>query len=90
MKMHRIIQSGENPWTKFFRVMKLILILLFGSLVTVNASTYSQNTRLSLSAKNSSLIDIFRQIEDQSEFGFYFKMEDLKTAEAITVDLKMP
>ena len=68
--------------------MKLTVILLFGSLMAMSASTYSQNTKLNLSAKNSSLIDIFRQIEDQSEFYFYFNKEEVKSKELVSVDLK--
>ncbi|MCX6236667.1 MAG: TonB-dependent receptor [Bacteroidia bacterium] len=68
--------------------MKLTVILLFGSLVAMSASTYSQNTRLNLSAHNSSLIDIFRQIEDQSEFYFYFKKEEVKSKESVSIEIK--
>ena len=85
MKMYRLIHGSERQWTKILRIMKLTIILLFGSLMTINASTYSQNTKLNLSAKNSSLIDIFRQIEDQSEFYFYFKKEEVKSKESAKV-----
>ena len=88
MKMNPIIFGGKSPWTKILRIMKLTVILLFGSLMAMSASTYSQNTKLNLSAKNSSLIDIFRQIEDQSEFYFYFNKEEVKSKELVSVDLK--
>lgn len=88
MGIYRITQRDKVLWTKFFRIMKLTFILLFGSLMAMSASTYSQNTKLSLVAKNSSLIDIFRQIEDQSEFYFYFKKEDVKTKEIVSAEMK--
>jgi len=88
MKMNPIIFGGKSPWTKILRIMKLTVILLFGSLMAMSASTYSQNTKLNLTAKNSSLIDIFRQIEDQSEFYFYFNKEEVKSKELVSVDLK--
>ena len=88
MKIYRITHGIKQPWKQIFRIMKLTVILLFGSLIAMSATTYSQNTRLNLSAKNSSLIDIFRQIEDQSEFYFYFKKEDVKTKESVSVELK--
>jgi len=88
MKMNPIIYGGKKPWTKILRIMKLTVILLFGSFMAMSASTYSQNTKLNLSAKNSSLIDIFRQIEDQSEFYFYFNKEEVKSKELVSVDLK--
>lgn len=88
MKMYRLLHGGNSSWTKKFRIMKLTVILLFGSMVAMSASTYSQNTKLNLSTKNSSLIDVFRQIEDQSEFYFYFKKEDVKSKEAVSIELK--
>ena len=88
MKMYRLIHGGERPWTKPLRVMKLTVILLFASMVAMSASSYSQNTKLNLSAKNSSLIDIFRLIEDQSEFYFYFNKEEVKGKESVSVDAK--
>jgi TonB-linked SusC/RagA family outer membrane protein len=88
MKMYRLLHGDKSSWTKKMRIMKLTVILLFGSMVAISATTYSQNARLNLSTKNSSLIDIFRQIEDQSEFYFYFKKEDVKSKEAISVELK--
>ena len=88
MKFYRITHGGHKPWAQTFRIMKLTVILLFGSLMAMSATTYSQNTKLNLSAKNSSLIDIFRQIEDQSEFYFYFKKEEVKSKEPVSVELK--
>ncbi|MCX6221727.1 MAG: SusC/RagA family TonB-linked outer membrane protein [Bacteroidia bacterium] len=68
--------------------MKLTVILLFGSLVAMSATTYSQNTKLNVSTKNSSLIDVFRQIEDQSEFYFYFNKDDIRSKETVSVEVK--
>ena len=88
MKMYRLIHGGERPWVKTLRIMKLTAILLFTSMVAISAPTYSQSTKLNLSIKNSSLIDVFRQIEDQSEFYFYFKKEEVKSKEAVSVEAK--
>ncbi len=88
MKMYRIILGDKSSWTKKLRIMKLTVILLLGSMVAMSATTYSQNTRLNVSSKNASLIDIFRNIEDQSEFYFYFNKEEVKSKEAVSVDMK--
>ena len=42
MKMYRIIRDDKGSWTKKLRIMKLTVILLFGSLVAMSANTYSQ------------------------------------------------
>jgi glutamate synthase domain-containing protein 3 len=86
--MYRIILGDKSSWIKKMRIMKLTVILLLGSLVAMSASTYSQNTKLNVSSKNASLIDIFRNIEDQSEFYFYFNKEEVKSKENVSVELK--
>jgi TonB-linked SusC/RagA family outer membrane protein len=88
MKMHQIILGDKRSWIKKLRIMKLTVILLFGSMVAMSATTYSQTAKLNISSKNAALIDVFRNIEDQSEFYFYFNKEDLKTKEAVTVEMK--
>ena len=88
MKMYRIILGDKSSWTKKLRIMKLTVILLLGSLVAMSATTYSQNTKLTVSSKNATLIDIFRNIEDQSEFYFYFNKEEVRSKENVSVELK--
>ena len=88
MKIYQLTHGNKRPWIPIFRIMKLTAILLFVSLMAMSAPTYSQYTKLNLTAKNSSLIDIFRQIEDQSEFYFYFKKEELKSKDLVSVEIK--
>ena len=88
MKIYQLTHGSKKPWIPIFRIMKLTAILLFVSLIAMSAPTYSQYTKLNLTAKNSSLIDIFRQIEDQSEFYFYFKKEELKSKDLVSVEIK--
>ena len=88
MKMYRIFLGDKSSWIKKLRIMKLTVILLLGSIVAMSATTYSQNTKLNVSAKNATLIDIFRNIEDQSEFYFYFNKEEVKAKENVSVEMK--
>jgi len=88
MKMYRIILGDKGSWTKKMRIMKLTFMMLLGSFVAMSATTYSQNTKLNVSTKSTSLIDVFRQIEDQSEFYFYFNKDEVKSKEAVSVELK--
>lgn len=88
MKKQLISRSTRGLWIKFLRVMRLTVFLLLVSLTGVSASSYSQNTKLNLSVKNSSLIDVFHQIEEQSEFYFYFKKEEVQSKNVVSIDLK--
>lgn len=69
--------------------MKLTITLLLIAIFTATASsTYSQSSRLNLKMKNASLVDVFREIERTSEFGFFFKSEELDQNKHISVDLQ--
>lgn len=69
--------------------MKLTTILLLFALLTATAgSIYSQSARINLKMKDASLVDIFREIERKSEFGFFFKSEDMDMNRHISIDLQ--
>ncbi len=68
---------------KFMRVMKLTVILILALTFHVSATGYSQNTRLSLNLRNSSMKEILRQIEEQTGYRFIYNNE------AINLDRKI-
>ena len=68
--------------------MKLTGFLILVTLVQVTASVYSQNTLLSLSMKNSSLKDVFREIEKQSEFTFLYNNSKIDVDKEVSVEFK--
>lgn len=65
---------GQSLWeSKLLKVMKLTGLLMLISLMGVFASeTYSQTTRLTLNANKMSLEDFLVNIENQSEFRFFY------------------
>ena len=54
----------------------------------VTASVYSQNTLLSLSMKNSTLKEVFREIEKQSEFTFLYNDAKINVNKEVSVDFQ--
>ena len=68
---------------RFVRIMKLINLFIIVGICTMNAvESYSQSTQLTLNVKNSTLEKVFKMIEEQSEFVFFYSDEavDLMTA----------
>ncbi len=59
---------------KIILVMKITVIMLFTVILHATATelSYSQSTTVSVKAKQMSLIDLFSQIEKQSEFLFFY------------------
>lgn len=56
---------------------KFTLILLFLSLLSINASTYSQNTLITLHVDNSTIEEVFEQIKQKTEFKIFFKNSEI-------------
>ena len=77
-KICDLLCNAQRRWKKTFRIMKLTTGLLLFAMVTATAAkSYSQKARLNLNLKDATIVDIFREIEKTSEFGFFFKSEEL-------------
>jgi TonB-linked SusC/RagA family outer membrane protein len=77
-KCYDLLCIAQQRWKKTIRIMKLTVgIVLFGMITATAVNSYSQNARISLKMNDATIVDIFRQIEKTSEFGFFFKSEEL-------------
>lgn len=79
MKNNRNFQNmeiGRSLWTftkKIPLVMKLFIFYLFCSIGMLQAvETYAQNARLSLNVEEETVANVLRQIEDASDFDFFY------------------
>ncbi|TKG89433.1 SusC/RagA family TonB-linked outer membrane protein [Puteibacter caeruleilacunae] len=73
---------------KLLRIMKLTLVLMLVIVCTLSAETYSQNAKLNLSMKDASIVEIFKEIERTSEYGFFFKNDQLNLDKRYSINLK--
>lgn len=76
---------------KVLRIMKITVFLLLLSVISVFASkSYSQTTVLNLDMKNSTVKEVLRNIEKQSEFVFMYseKLIDVNREVSVTVKNK--
>ena len=73
---------------KWLRVMKLTLFFLLAALIHVSASVYSQQTKLSISLQNASVKDVLKSIEDQSEFSFLYKNDNIDVNRLVSIDIQ--
>ena len=77
-KFCELLCDAQQRWKKTIRIMKLTTGFILFAIFTASAvNTYSQNTRLNLNLKDATIVDIFREIERNSEFGFFFKSEEM-------------
>lgn len=88
-KCYDMLGFALRRWQKIIRAMKLTITLLLFAVMAANAgSTYSQNVRINLKMTNATLVDVFREIERTSDFGFFFKNDELDMNQRVSVDLK--
>ncbi len=73
MKKKRCNDGFEPLFYQIFRKMRLTIILLCVTFLGSLASEgYSQSTKLTVIADNTSIEDVLRDIENQSEFRFFY------------------
>lgn len=68
--------------------MKLLSLFLFAFIIQANASIYSQTKKLSLKVTNTSIEEVFKLFEEQSDFSFIYRSDIFKGEEMIDVDVK--
>lgn len=73
---------------KILLKMKLTAAILLFCLASAGASTYAQETRISISSEGKSILELFQEIEEKSEFYFFYQKDDLKGLNDVTVDLE--
>jgi TonB-linked SusC/RagA family outer membrane protein len=88
MKKKWFNDEGHCSLSKWLRVMKLTMFFLLATLIHVSASVYSQQTKLSISLQNASVREVLKQIEDQSDFFFLYKNENIDVNRIVTIDIK--
>ncbi len=79
---HNCINSAVN--LKFNLKMRLTVLLIILSLFRINASTYSQNTKITLDVKNFTVEKVFNLIQQKTEFKVFFKEAEVNTKRRIS------
>jgi TonB-linked outer membrane protein, SusC/RagA family len=87
MKKHRECDSHIWLLKKLLRIMKLTSFLILVFVITVSASSYSQTTKLSINVKKGTFVDVLKQIENQSEYYFYYNNDEVKALKDVTINV---
>jgi TonB-linked SusC/RagA family outer membrane protein len=70
---------------KLILTMKLTVFILFLTLMQVSATVYSQATKFSFRAENKQVVEVLQQIEENSDFRFFFLREQVDVERKVTV-----
>jgi TonB-linked SusC/RagA family outer membrane protein len=90
MKKYRIEGCGIRcRMKKILFIMKLTILAIFFGLGSLSASpTYSQIKKITLNLEGATLSDLFKQIENQSEFVFIYKSEAVNLNKKVNVKVE--
>ena len=71
------MKNNFGPLTSWggkpLKIMKIFTVLFWATALSVSANSYSQNTKLSVDLKNSTIKEVLEKIEAQSEYIFFYK-----------------
>ncbi len=63
--------------SKIILYMKITTLLLFVSIMTISASSFAQQARISLKVDNANIFEIFEELEEKTDIGFIFTANQL-------------
>src|SRR5688572_11966212 len=84
--VHRSLGKGGSRTTKTLRIMKLTAILLIAGLMQVSANGISQT--VTLTKKQAPLATVFREIQKQTGYRFFYTLELLENTGRVDIDVK--
>lgn len=88
MKKKQAFCSQRWLQAKIFLVMKLTIALTLICIITANANSWSQGTKLSLSVPEVTITEALKEIENQSNFYFFYNKEELEQQKSVKLEVK--
>jgi len=76
-----------NHLGRILLIMKLMFFTCFLGIMSVSASVYSQQTKLTLNINEASIYEVIMQIENQSDFIFIYKNDVIDQNKRVDVDV---
>lgn len=86
MKKLKKLRDTPSHYLKWDLKMKLTTFLLLVSLFKIQASTYSQNTKISMHLENVTVEEVLNKIENSTEFNFLVDVQEIDVNRLVTVD----
>jgi len=88
MNLERI-RRNSLPMLKSLVIMKMVLVFICGfGLLTSFGKSYSQNTKLTLDLKNTSIASVLLQIENQSDLSFMYDNTKIDVNRKVNISVK--
>jgi hypothetical protein len=94
IKQRKFMKKNELECFPFIRgkrklllTMKLTLIFLLACFMQLSATVYSQSTKLTLDVKDKRIEEVLREIEENSDFRFFYQREQVDVEKKISISV---
>lgn len=71
--------------TKTIRIMKVTSLCNLLAVCSISASSYAQSLKFSINKQNSSISEVFKEIEKKSDFTFFFNDNQINVKQKVNV-----
>ncbi len=90
MKKFRLQKEryAYTPLKKLMLMAKLTTLLLFLSFMQISAKVYSQAGKLDLNIKNSTILEVFEEIEDNTTYRFFYDNDQVELNKKVSINTK--
>lgn len=88
MKILSMLRGMPPLYLKLDLKMKLTVYLFIISLFQVQASSYAQNTKITLHLENVSVEKVLREIESNTQFKFLYNDNEIEYAKKVSISVK--
>ena len=82
------LSNQKKMRSQIIRIMKLTCFILLTAMLQISATVYSQATRFDVQLENVTVKDIFKTIEAQSEFRFFYSDDLSFINKRVTLNVK--
>jgi len=85
-KLNGRFLTWGNHTSKWSKIMRISFVLLVAVFMQVSATSYSQSQKVSLKAGKVTLPELFKMIQEQSDFDFFYQPEAVEGAKSILLN----
>ena len=79
--------SARGNLKKLCRIMRYTILILIVTAMTVSAESYSQAKKMSINLQNSTIEGVMHFVEENSEFVFLYRNDDVDLLKEVDVNL---
>lgn len=83
----RACSVPDRTYRKLLMIMKLTFLITILTVMQVYGSVYSQNARLSLAVEDKSMREVFKLIEQESDFRFFYNDEFTELNKKVSLEV---